>query len=126
GYELSGNRKADHARYQSRIRNRMDDLAAGGLIAYGPVKDPNGRFRCLQVQVLPGFVNHRHTLSEVDISPSGGRWQRAFSGRHEPPRAVRGREAPIVRPLFFGREEVGSPVEPAGPRPYGAGDPAWD
>jgi hypothetical protein len=130
GYELSGNRKADHQRYHKTIRRRMDDLAAGGLVAYGPVKDGNGRFRCLWVQVLPGNVNNAETRAEVDIRHGrghAGTWKRRHSGRHAPPTRVRGgRAGPIERPLFFGRSEMPSPVEPADPRPYGAGGSAWD
>jgi hypothetical protein len=49
GYEVSGDRQDDKARWSVSVRRCLNHLQAAGLVQWGGIKRPNGQWRCIEV-----------------------------------------------------------------------------
>jgi hypothetical protein len=49
GYRVTGDREDDYDRCGKSVRRCLNDLEAAGLLQWGGVKRPDGRWRCIEV-----------------------------------------------------------------------------
>ena len=52
GYRVSGDREDDERRCGQSVRRCLNDLQEAGLLQWGGVKRPDGRWRCIEIRML--------------------------------------------------------------------------